>query len=92
MLESERIDVLEDKMNISAIEEEKMYSTLATFSMVSTGETDGTGDCHSAEKSLGVQIRMDWVWNVIMFSPFSIKGQDIVQFDSDILCTVVLLL
>ena len=50
MLESERIDVLEDKMNISAIVEEKMYnSTLATFSMVSTGETDGTigtGDCH----------------------------------------------
>ena len=92
MLESERIDVLEDKMNISAIEEEKMYSTLATFSMVSTGETDGTGDCHSMEKSLGVQIRMDWVWNVIMFSPFSIKGQDIVQFDSDILCIVVLLL
>ena len=92
MLESERIDVLEDKMNISAIEEEKMYSTLATFSMVSTGETDGTGECHSMEKSLGVQIRMDWVWNVIMFSPFSIKGQDIVQFDSDILCIVVLLL
>ena len=92
MLESERIDVLEDQMNISAIEEEKMYSTLATFSMVSTRETDGTGDYHSTEKSLGVQIRMDWVWNVIMFSPFSIKGKDIVQFDSDILCIVVLLL
>ena len=51
MLESERIDVLEDEMNISAIEEEKMYSTLATFSMVSTGETDGTGECNSTEKS-----------------------------------------
>ena len=70
MLESERIDVLEDEMNISAIEEEKMYSTLATFSMISTRETDGTGEC------LGVQIRMDWVWNVIIFSPLSIKGQN----------------
>ena len=59
MLESERIDVLEDEMNISAIEEEKMYSTLATFSMISTRETDGTGECNSTEKVWGY--KLEWI-------------------------------
>ena len=58
LLESERTNRLEDRMNSLSMEdrmnittmEERMNSTLASFPIGSTGVTDGTVDCHSSKQ------------------------------------------